>query len=321
MTAKRSIPLERINVASPCKADWNKMLGNDQVRFCSECQLNVYNLSNMTREQAENLVQTTEGKLCVRFYRRTDGTVISQDCPVGLKAVRQKVARIATAVISATFTFLAGFGLYSFTRLNISENTALNIKMPSAPSAPSSKLYENKSNNSWNTRPGEKEPTLNIPDPISEPDKETPPTSSSCYANIDAPVGSEVIMGGISANVVRDKDSIEPLPPSPPTPSDELKPATPSLVRRSEGVLRGNAINKVTPDYPALAKTARVTGEVIVEITIGEDGNVASSKVISGHPLLQQAALRAARQWQFKPVLLNNIPVKVQGNLTFRFTL
>lgn len=59
------------------------MEGDDRVRFCPECELNVYNLSAMTEEQALALVQEREGRLCVRFYQREDGTVLTSDCPVG----------------------------------------------------------------------------------------------------------------------------------------------------------------------------------------------------------------------------------------------
>jgi protein TonB len=59
----------------------------------------------------------------------------------------------------------------------------------------------------------------------------------------------------------------------------------------------------------------------VIEITIGEQGEVVNARVVSGHPLLQQAALSAAKRWRFKPTLLNNVPVKVSGVLTFRFTL
>jgi protein TonB len=92
-------------------------------------------------------------------------------------------------------------------------------------------------------------------------------------------------------------------------------------VRRSEGVIRGNALDRPVPDYPPLARTAHVEGDVVVEITIGEDGGVANARVLSGHALLQQAALSAAKRWKFKPTLLNNVPVKVSGVLTFRFKL
>ena len=72
-----------LKVASPCKESWDVMKGDEQVRFCERCSLNVYNLSGMTKERAEDLIRQTEGRLCVRFYQRKDGTVMSQDCPVG----------------------------------------------------------------------------------------------------------------------------------------------------------------------------------------------------------------------------------------------
>jgi hypothetical protein len=103
----KSDPLRSLKVASPCRADWDTMYGDDRVRHCGECKLNVYNLSNMTRAEAERLIAAREGRLCVRFYRRKDGTVITKDCPVGLAAVRRRVARVATAV--------AGFVLGAFT--------------------------------------------------------------------------------------------------------------------------------------------------------------------------------------------------------------
>ena len=89
--------LDRIRVASPCPVGWEQMTGDDRVRFCAECQLNVYNFSELTRTEAENLLRTTEGRICGRLYRRTDGTIITKDCPVGLRAVRQRAVKIATA--------------------------------------------------------------------------------------------------------------------------------------------------------------------------------------------------------------------------------
>ncbi|MBI4751097.1 MAG: TonB family protein [Acidobacteria bacterium] len=108
-----------------------------------------------------------------------------------------------------------------------------------------------------------------------------------------------------------------PMPAPPPPPGRQ--PAPPSVVRRSEGVMRGNALTRVTPEYPKLS--ARVAGDVVVELVIDEKGNVESVRVVSGHALLRQAAINAAWQWKFKPTLLNKVPVKVTGILTFRFTL
>jgi hypothetical protein len=73
------------------------MTGDNRVRFCTECRLHVYNFAELTRTEAEDLLRTTEGRLCGRLYRRADGTVITKDCPVGLRAVRRRVAKIATA--------------------------------------------------------------------------------------------------------------------------------------------------------------------------------------------------------------------------------
>jgi len=89
MTVKFTNPLKNIKVASPCSASWEEMKGNDRQRFCGQCELNVYNLSAMTITEAESLILNTEGRLCARFYRRPDGTVITKDCPVGLKAVKK----------------------------------------------------------------------------------------------------------------------------------------------------------------------------------------------------------------------------------------
>jgi TonB family protein len=90
--------------------------------------------------------------------------------------------------------------------------------------------------------------------------------------------------------------------------------------RVSEGVLLGNVINKVVPGYPPIAKQLRLSGEVKVDITISEEGRVIEAKAISGHPLLRPVAEEAASKWVFKPTLLNGIPMKTQGTLTFVFT-
>lgn len=96
--------LDVIDVASPCPADWEGMTGDERVRHCSQCDLNVYNLSDMTEDEALRLVNENEGRLCIRFFRRMDGTMITRDCPVGLVAVRRKIARLwagAAAMVGA----------------------------------------------------------------------------------------------------------------------------------------------------------------------------------------------------------------------------
>jgi hypothetical protein len=106
-------PLDNIKVASPCSANWNEMYGNDRMRFCGDCKLNVYNLSGMSRQEAENLVMNAEGRLCVRFYQRRDGTVITRDCPVGWAKVKARAKVYVTAAFSVLMTFLGGMSVVS----------------------------------------------------------------------------------------------------------------------------------------------------------------------------------------------------------------
>jgi hypothetical protein len=91
---RRSLPLlDSVRVASPCKADWDAMSGDDTVRFCGGCQKNVYDLSSMTREDAERFVREREGAgACIRMHRRKDGTLLTSDCPVGARAQRTRRA-------------------------------------------------------------------------------------------------------------------------------------------------------------------------------------------------------------------------------------
>lgn len=103
MLAKKN-NLDQLYIASPCPVDWDAMPGTDQVRFCNQCNLHVYNISAMTKKQAAELIAGTEGGLCTKLYRRADGTIITRDCPVGLRAVRRRVARAASAALSAVLS-------------------------------------------------------------------------------------------------------------------------------------------------------------------------------------------------------------------------
>ena len=115
--ARFNHPLNHVEVAAPCKADWDQMIGSEQMRFCGQCSLNVYNLSGMTRDEAESLIARNEGRLCVRFYRRTDGSIITRDCPVGLRAIRDRVSYWTKAIIAAALTFLATVGFYRLSEI------------------------------------------------------------------------------------------------------------------------------------------------------------------------------------------------------------
>lgn len=101
-------PLKNIRIASPCSANWDGMYGDERKRFCGDCKLNVYNLSGMSRKEAEDLIRNSEGRLCVRFYRRTDGSIITQDCPVGWAKVKQRVKAATAAVFSLMLGLFSG---------------------------------------------------------------------------------------------------------------------------------------------------------------------------------------------------------------------
>ena len=112
-TRKPSLPvvLENIRIAMPCSADWDDMSGDDRVRFCGKCEKNVYNLSAMTRDEGEALVREKEGRMCVRLYQRADGTVITNDCPVGVRRARLR-ARIWASVSGAAASVALVLGLF-----------------------------------------------------------------------------------------------------------------------------------------------------------------------------------------------------------------
>jgi hypothetical protein len=93
--------LDRLRIASPCDASWDEMEGDDLVRFCRHCQLNVYNLSGMSRREAAAFVREAERTLCVRFYRRADGTLLTDNCPVGWRAARRRLLEVIGSAAAA----------------------------------------------------------------------------------------------------------------------------------------------------------------------------------------------------------------------------
>jgi hypothetical protein len=92
------VKLEDIRVATPCRADWNEMLGDDRVRFCTKCSKQVFNLSELTRVEAEALIAEKHGGLCGRYYQRADGTILLADCTVGGSGARARSFVLATAL-------------------------------------------------------------------------------------------------------------------------------------------------------------------------------------------------------------------------------
>lgn len=123
--------------------------------------------------------------------------------------------------------------------------------------------------------------------------------------------------GGALNVMVGDRDIAAPGTDAPKSPSGDVKGKT--VI--SGGVLNGKAIAKPAPVYPPLANAARAQGTVTVQITVDEEGYVIAAEAVSGHPLLQQAAVFAARQARFSPTFLKGQPVKVAGVITYNFVL
>src|SRR5215813_10854434 len=129
-------------------------------------------------------------------------------------------------------------------------------------------------------------------------------------SNAIAPVAPGAGTGNIIAGPAKVEVTGEPPPPPPkPTPHAPI----------SGGVLNGKAVHLVQPQYPPMARTAHVSGQVSVQVLIDENGNVVAAHATSGHPLLQAAAVAAARASKFTPTKLSGQPVKVNGLIIYNF--
>ena len=118
-------------------------------------------------------------------------------------------------------------------------------------------------------------------------------------------------MGGVLGGVIGGMGGA-PAPPKP-------KPTGP--VRVGGNVQAARILNRVNPTYPALARQTRISGTVRLHAIISKDGTIQQLEVMSGHPLLQQAALDAVRQWRYQPTLLNGEPVEVDTTIDVIFSL
>jgi protein TonB len=127
------------------------------------------------------------------------------------------------------------------------------------------------------------------------------------------------VIGGFSDVPERSRQPEPPQPERKEPPPPQTQPRI--QVVRSGGVIQGTAIRRVNPVYPPLARAARVSGVVVVEVVVDQAGTVTSARALSGHALLREAAVAAAMQWKWNPTLLSGVPVQVVGTITFNFTL
>ncbi|MEO8700876.1 MAG: hypothetical protein ABI867_12585 [Kofleriaceae bacterium] len=100
--ARTRLPvLDNIRIASPCTARWADMDGDDRTRQCAACNKQVFDLSSLTRDEAQALISERAGELCGRYYRRADGTILLADCTIGIAHRRGRARDIAAAVVVA----------------------------------------------------------------------------------------------------------------------------------------------------------------------------------------------------------------------------
>jgi len=142
---------------------------------------------------------------------------------------------------------------------------------------------------------------------IIKEDEAPPPMTSGVVGGVPGGPGQ---IGGVIGGIISS------------TPVAVPKVATPTRIRVSSGVTQGLLVRRVEPQYPQMAKIARVQGAVVLAAVIGKDGAIQNLHVVStASPLLNGAAMEAVKQWKYKPYILNGEPVEVDTNITVNFTL
>ena len=133
-----------------------------------------------------------------------------------------------------------------------------------------------------------------------------PPMTSGVVGGVPGgvPGGS---MGGVMGSIIGTNTAVPTIKPQ--------------RIRVSSGVTQGLVIHRVEPNYPPIAKTARVSGTVILQAVISKEGTIENLRVVSGHPLLTQSAVEAVKQWRYRPYILNGDPVEVETTVEVHFTL
>jgi periplasmic protein TonB len=136
--------------------------------------------------------------------------------------------------------------------------------------------------------------------------KDEAPPSVVTSDTAGVPGGTGDVLGGIGTGAA----------PPPPPPA-----ATPSRIKVGGAVQSASLIKKVTPEYPAIAKSAHVSGTVILHAIISKDGSIEKLEYVSGPPLLMASAMSAVKEWKYRPTMLNGQPVEVDTTVQVVFSL
>lgn len=157
-----------------------------------------------------------------------------------------------------------------------------------------------------------------IPERVAVIEEASPPPGAGIASVVGSISGTDSVngvTGGLIDHITQ--QAARPLPPPPVV----KKVERPTRIRVGGNVAKARLTRQVRPQYPALARQARIQGKVRLAAVISKDGSIQELKVLSGHPLLVPAALSAVKQWRYKPTQLNGEPVEVLTSIEVNFTL
>ena len=159
-----------------------------------------------------------------------------------------------------------------------------------------------------------------IPDQVAVIEEDVAAPSAGISGVIGGVPGGSIggAVGGVLGSIISSAPTVAPPPPPPPP---VKKKAPPKRIRVGGNVAKARLIRQVRPQYPPLARQARIQGTVKLSAIISKDGSIQKLEVMSGHPLLVPAALAAVKQWRYRPTLLNGEAVEVLTNIDVNFTL
>jgi protein TonB len=157
-----------------------------------------------------------------------------------------------------------------------------------------------------------------IPDQVAIIDEDEAPPPSGIVGVVGGVAGGSAggQLGGVLGGIVSNVPTVAPPPPVKKEP-----PPTPKRINVGGAVQKARLLRQVQPQYPPLARQARIQGTVKLTAVIDKDGSIQQLEVINGHPLLIPSAMQAVKQWRYKPTLLNGQAVEVVTQIDVNFTL
>jgi protein TonB len=197
-------------------------------------------------------------------------------------------------------------GLPQFQRMS-----ALVVPSPPPAPPPTEPVRSARETTSNMSRDGQIIAPRSVPSEILHVDEtNVPPPVDAGGLGVLGSTGNSMARSGVLNSIGTGLNSIVPPPPAP-----SVHPL------RVSRMMEGNLIYRVQPQYPPLARQARVQGMVVLRAMISREGKIENLQVVSGHPMLVQSAMNAVLQWRYRPYYLNNEPVEVETQVTVNFTL